>query len=168
MARLHPPLLLAAAGDPLRIVTRRRRPWDRVLARSRSLTLDAQLADGHSPDDNWLRLVRAELLISRHGRVEIARHWETVLERCSRQGNEGRLRVPLQYQQIRAAEPGIRRLIAALRSRLAINVRGVAMASLLLTDGTGPLYNPARSADLRAFVSAAADHLDPMTLLETA
>ena len=74
----------------------------------------------------------------------------------------------MQYQQISAAQRGICRLIAALRSGSTLNVQGVAMASLLLTDGTGPLYNPARSADLRAYVSATVDHLDPATLLHAA
>jgi hypothetical protein len=168
MALLHSPLLMAESNDPLRITARRRRPWDRLLARSRSLTLDAQLADGDAPDEDRLRLVRAELLTSLRGRAELARQWEALLERCARDGNGGRLRIPLQYQRIRAAAPGIRRMIAALRSGLAVNAQGVAMASLLLTDGTGPLYNPASSENVGAFVNAAVDHLDPMTMLRAA
>jgi hypothetical protein len=168
MALSQSPLLMATSSDPLRIATRRRRPWDRSLARSRSLTLDAQLAVGRAPDDDRLRMVRAELLTSLRGRTELARLWEMVLERCARDGDAGRRRIPLQYQQIRAAAPGIRRLIAALRSGLAVNAQGVAMASLLLTDGAGALYNPASSENLRAFVDAAVDHLDPMTLLQAA
>jgi hypothetical protein len=168
MALLRSPLVLAESTDPLRVSVRRRRPWDRLLAQSRALTLDAQLADGCAPDDHRLRMVRAELLTSPGGRRELARHWEGVLGRCAQQCNDRRLRVPLQYKQIRAAEAAIRRMITTLRSGLAVNVQGVAMASLLLTDGTGPLYNPARSADLRAFVNAAVDHLDPITLLRAA
>jgi hypothetical protein len=165
---MQSPLLMATSHEPLRITARRRRPWDRLLAQSRSLTLDAQLADGYAPDDDRLRLVRAEALTSLRGRAEIAKQWESVLERCARPSDAGRLRIPLQYQQIRAAESGISRLIGTLRSGLAINAQGAAMASLLLTDGTGPLYNPARSEDLRAWVGAAVDHLDPITLLQAA
>jgi hypothetical protein len=168
MALLQSPLLMAASHDPLRIEVRRRRPWDRLLSQCRSLALDAQLADGESPDDDRLRMVRAELLTSPRGRAEIASRWETVLDRCVLPSEGGRLRIPLQYQQIRVAEPGIRRLLAALTSGQAVSAQGVAMASLLLTDGTGPLYNPARSEDLRACVSAAVDHLDPMLLLQDA
>jgi alpha-D-ribose 1-methylphosphonate 5-triphosphate synthase subunit PhnG len=168
MARLQPPLLLAASHDPLRITTRRRRPWDRILAKARSLTLDAQLAEGCAPDTDRLRMVRAEVLASPRARLELAQEWERVLAQSVRPATVRLARIPLQYQQIRAAEAGIRRLVGALRSAGAVNVQGAAMASLLLTDGTGPLYNPARSEDLRGDVNSAADHLDPLTLFQPA
>jgi len=169
MALLHTrspsPLLIAASGDPLRVTASRRRPWDRLVAKARSLTLDAEIAEGRTPDTERLRLVRAEMLTSAGTRLALAGEWELVLARSARPCNAGLARIPLQYRQVRAAAAGIHRLIAALSSGRAVNVQGIAMASLLLTDGTGPLYNPARSEDLRGGVSAALDHLDPMTLL---
>jgi hypothetical protein len=42
-----------------------------------------------------------------------------------------------------------------------VAVRGVAIASLLLTDGTGPLYHPPSTVDLPAAVHAAVHHMDP-------
>lgn len=162
------PLLIAASSDPLRITARRRRPWDRLVAKARSLTLDAELAGGCAPDTERRRLVRAEMLASRRTRVALADGWELVLARSVRPRRAGLARIPLQYQQVRAAEAAIRGLVWALRSGRAVNVQGVAMASLLLTDGTGPLYNPAPSEDLRADIKAALDHLDPMTLLRAA
>ncbi len=159
------PLLIAASSDPLRITARRRRPWDRLAARARSLTLDTELAEGRAPDTARLRLVRAEMLASPRARRALAGDWELVLARSARPRHGRPARIPLQSQQVRAAEAGIRRLVGALRAGGSVNVRGVAMANLLLTDGTGPLYNPARSADLRGDVSAALDHLDPLTLL---
>ena len=138
------------------------------MAKARSLTLDAELAEGHAPDTDRLRMVRAEVLTAPLVRLELAKAWGGVLARSTRPASVGPARIPLQYQQVRAAEAGIRRLATGLRSPGAVNVQGVAMASLLLTDGTGPLYNPARSADLRGEVEAAADHLDPMTLLQAA
>ncbi|HEX4017812.1 MAG TPA: hypothetical protein VHX15_13850 [Frankiaceae bacterium] len=168
MARLHQPLLLFASNDPLRVTTRRRHPWDRLVAKWRSLTLDSQLAEGFQADTDRLRLVRAEVLSLPRTRLELAREWEMVMDRSVRPHRGGRVRIPLQYRQIRLAETAIRRLVAGLRSGRAINVQGVAMASLLLTDGTGPLYNPARAGELRGFVNSAVDHLDPMTLLRSA
>jgi hypothetical protein len=38
----------------------------------------------------------------------------------------------------------------------------VAIANLLLTDGTGPLYNPGSTSDLTAAVRDAIRYLDPM------
>jgi hypothetical protein len=40
--------------------------------------------------------------------------------------------------------------------------RGVAIANLLLTDGTGPLYAPREGVDLREQVRLAIQHLHPL------
>lgn len=138
-----------------------------MLAGWRSLTLDRELATGSSPDDARLRMVRAERLTSPRGRAELAARWDEVLVRSDLKRTGTPTRIPLQYQQIRAAQLEIRQMVEALRSPLPVPVRGVAMVSLLLIDGTGPLYNPASCEDLRAWIRAAVDHLDPAKLLPT-
>jgi len=169
MALTHPPLLIAATNDPLRVATHRQRPWDRLAARSRSLTLDAQLAAGLAADDNRLRQVRARQLTSARCRAQLAAGWDGLLDRCcdpavSQHGR--RISVPVQVHQICAAAADIRRLAGALRTQRPVAVRGVAVASLLLTDGTGPVYNPAAAQRLQRLVRTAIDQLDPATLLQ--
>jgi hypothetical protein len=171
MAFMHPPLLIAVSHDPLRVAACRQRPWDSVLARWRSLTLDSQLAGGAAAEDRRLRLVRARQLMSTHTREKLAARWETVLTgaldpqppRPSRGAA-----IPVQRRHIAAAQWEIRSLIEALRAGLAGPARGAAMANLLLTDGTGPVYNPAEAHRLQRAVLFAADQLDPQTLLRVA
>jgi hypothetical protein len=164
MALLQSPLLIAESHDPLAVSTHRRRPWDRLLTRWRSLGLDRDLAAGAAPDDSRMLMIRAEQLISPGSRRELARRWDDVLERCARDRGDGRTRIPLQYRQIRAAESEIRRMARMLEGGLPVQVRAVAVASLLLTDGTGPLYNPAACEELPAWVRLAVETLDPATL----
>lgn len=168
MALMHPPLLIAATNDPLRVVSRRQRPWDSLLARWRSLALDAQLAAGAPADDDRLRQVRARQLTSQRWRAKLAAGFDELLDRCREPAvnklNRG-VRAPVQHGQIGAAESDIRRLIRALRAEHPVAVRGVAAASLLLTDGTGPVYSPAAAARLPRVLRATIDQLDPATLL---
>ena len=170
MAFLHPPLLIAATNDPLRIVSHRQRPWDRLLARWRSLTLDRQLAAGADADDNRLRQVRARQLTSARWRAKLASGWDELLVRSRETGVNQlgrRVSVPVQHREISAAESDIRLLSRALRAELPVAVRGVAAASLLLTDGTGPVYNRAAAPRLRQLLRSAIDQLDTATLLQT-
>jgi hypothetical protein len=65
------------------------------------------------------------------------------------------LRIPLGRARISRSAP----LLAALANRLAepgpVPVRGVAMVSQLLADGTGPLYQEACRDDLGAIIDRA-------------
>jgi hypothetical protein len=61
-----------------------------------------------------------------------------------------------------AAHAEIFELAAALRSPGPVGPRGVALANLLLTDGTGPLYVPREGVNLREQVQLAIQHLHPL------
>jgi hypothetical protein len=167
MTRTQAPLLIASADDPLRFDSRRQRPWDGLLAQSRSLTLDAQLAAGAPADTDKLRQVRARQLTSPRLRRKLAARWDELLERCT--GGAPRTAraaaVPLQQRQITAAAAQIRRLTSALRSSRPVSVRAMAQASLLLTDGRGPVYNRACASQLNRSLRDALDQLDPATRL---
>ncbi len=168
MTRTQTPLLIAAAHDPLRFAPSRQRPWDGVLARWRSLTLDAELAAGTAADTHRLRQVRARQLTSPHWRAKLATLWEDLLRRCAA-GTAPSARaatIPVQQRHIVAAAPHIRRLTSALRAPAPVAVRGVAMASLLLTDGRGPVYNPAAANRLERLVLEALDGLEPTSALK--
>ncbi len=129
---------------------------DRALARWRQLTLDAELAAGRPAARSRLRAVRAGMLTAPPLRQELARNWENVLA-----GAGTRSTVPTQRTRVLAAEDEIRQLITSLRAVGPVPARGVAIANLLLTDGSGPVYDPRSTADLRATVQDALHHLDP-------
>jgi hypothetical protein len=60
-----------------------------------------------------------------------------------------------------AAEPAIRELVSRLSAALPVPARGVAMARVLLTDATGPLYSRQARDGLPAALEAAIAQLDP-------
>jgi hypothetical protein len=63
----------------------------------------------------------------------------------------------------RAPAPSLdRELVAALTGALPIAARGAAMASVLLSDGTGPLHNYRSPLDLGAAVREATRQMNPL------
>ena len=149
------------ASDSRALVASRRRRWDQILVKLRSRSLDDQLASGVSPDDSVPRAVRAVALVAPDARHALARDWEDLLDRARGPQPVLGARVPLPRERILAAENEIRELIASLRANSPVPARGVAMANVLLTDGTGPVYSRRCDRDLRAAVRDAIHHLDP-------
>jgi hypothetical protein len=137
----------------------------RLVARLRSARLDTQLARGYSPDDGGPRAARAAQLVSPQARRRLAAHWEDLLARAARPHRPGDPRVPLARERVLAVEPEIRALAARLRASAPLPARGVAMAQLLLTDGSGPLYARGTRAGLPDAIAVAARLLDPVTAL---
>ena len=130
---------------------------DRWLAQWQAPTLDRRLAAGSGYDR--LALVRAEVLRERATRAALADGWAAVLERAGRPRALIDSRVPVVRGRVRAAEADIRAMIDVLRDSLPVTARGVAMASRLLTDGTGPLYSWQDAQDLRGAVRETVHHL---------
>jgi hypothetical protein len=64
--------------------------------------------------------------------------------------------VPVRRDEVLAAQRDLLRLVAALRSAPAPPVRSIAAVSLLLTDGTGPLFAPYPRGSLREVAFQAA------------
>jgi len=139
------------------------RPWDRLLALWRGLALDAQLAEGQHAEDDHLMAVRASMLTAPAERDKVAAAWDNVLDRLPRPRQPLDGRVPVRRSTALAAEDDVRHMIALLRASTPVPARGVAIANLLLTDGTGPLYNARSTTDLGAAVRDAVRHLDPWT-----
>jgi len=154
-----------------RLTLRRLRPWHRMLARCRAARLDRELADGASPESSASLAARAIRLTS----MELHRDLATSLQRILAATGEPAPalpgtahpspgathppRVPLRLARISQSAP----LLAELASHLAepgpVPVRGVAMVSQLLADGTGPLYRGACRDDLGAVIQRAAHAL---------
>ncbi len=152
--------------DPF--VVRPRRLGDGVLARAFGASLDASLAAGCPPESSRLLAARARDIVGLRRRRSIAGSWEHLLRVARRAQRAGRAgshataaAVPVRADRIVAAEPAIRDLMNRLAAPLPVPARGVAMARVLLTDATSPVYNRRARVDLGAAVAAAAAQLDP-------
>jgi hypothetical protein len=145
--------------------TFRSRAVDRLLARMKSARLDRELAADSLPQSSRLHAARADHLVSPSFRRELADNWEQVLQIATSRTSSGRGRFVMHPDRIVAAEPQIRELTALLRAPQPVPARGVAAANLLLTDGTGPLYNPLLTSKtvLSEAVTVAVSLLDPTT-----
>jgi hypothetical protein len=162
-------LHLCGIGETTWFVAHRERRRDRLLARLRAQALDEQLARGLSPDDGRARSVRAATLVSPRTRARIARRYERVLERAYEPVRMRDPRVPIPRGRIVAAADLIREVVVSLRAQRPAPARGVAMASLLVQDGAGPLFDVRRAApDLRQVLRGVVDGLDPLAELLTA
>lgn len=139
-------------------------PWDPALTHIRGTLLDKRLADGAAPESGRLIALRARALVIPARRQRLASDWDRLV-RAALERPATRARVPLRRDRIVAAEADIRELQYSLRASAPVPARGVALASNLLTDGAGPLYNRNSPVDLRAAVQAAIQHLDPSTAL---
>jgi hypothetical protein len=159
-------VLVHSAPDPdSPLVHYRWRLWDRLASGWFSAHLDAQLAAGRSPERGRLRAVRAAVLVAPSNRAQLAGYWDHLLERAHSAPAVIGAPIPLAREQILAARPEIVELSAALRARLPVPVRGVAEATVLLTDGTGPVYSRRSHRDLRSELRTAIARLDPATEL---
>lgn len=140
---------------------------DRALARLLGGSLDRRLAAGCPPEWSRPLAARAQLIVSLPWREALAADWERVVERLGRPAQPRLAGTPrlggtlLRREAVTVAVPDIRRLIDALRAPLPVPARGVATASVLLTDGIGPLYNPASPVSITDAVTEAVSSLDP-------
>jgi hypothetical protein len=153
---------------------RRLQPWHRLLAHAQAGRLDRELAEGASPEASACLAARAAQLTSTPFRRDLAASLRRIVlaageppaARPVRQvaapkspGAAHPPRVPLRLAQIsQSARP-----IAELASRLAepgpVPVRGVAMVTRLLSEGTGPLYREAGRDDLCVIIDRATQAL---------
>ncbi len=137
------------------------RPWDRLLAGALGPSLDRQLAAGRPPRSSRALCIRAREIVTPAARRELARRWTNVLDQASKRPVPRLTRAPLQRGAVIAAGQDLHEMISVLTSGLPIDARGAAMASSLLSDGTGPLYNHRSLVDLGAVVRAATRQMNP-------
>ncbi len=138
------------------------RPWDRLLAGALAPSLDRQLAAGRPPRSSQTLAIRAREIATPTARRELARRWTNVLDQASRQSVPRFVRAPLQRDAVIAGQQDLHEMISVLTSGRPIDARGAAMASALLRDGTGPLYNRGSLVDLGAVVRAATRQMEPL------
>jgi hypothetical protein len=145
-------------GDPLA-----QRPCgraDRMRARVSGASLDGQLAAGVPPESSRLLATRAREIVSLPRRQALARDWEHLL-RVARGGKPCQAARRVRAAPIAEEGPAITELAERLGAPLPVGARGVAMAAVLLTDATGPVYNRHSREPLKTALQAAIEQLDP-------
>lgn len=135
-----------------------------LLARVRGWSLDRQLATGSVPESSRLLTARARYIVELESRRSLADNWERILTPETRPSSRAAVRV--RSDAVAAAEPEIRRLIEYLREPLPVPARGVAMASQLLTDFSGPLFQGSGETPLPDALALACSFLDPTLPLQ--
>jgi hypothetical protein len=124
----------------------------RLLSRLRRRDLDRQLAAGTPP--GWSRplAARARHITSTERLRRLAENWEHLLQVSRRPAALLTSHAPLCRDRILASEAEIREMVDALSGARLESAAGVATASVLLRDGTGPLYNRQCETDLTAAI----------------
>jgi hypothetical protein len=131
---------------------------DRLSARLRSRQLDDALARGTPPETAAPLALRARRLTTLSRRRAIA----DGLRRAIRDAwgvPPSQARTSPRRSQVVAASEDLTRLADFLASPGPVAARGVAQAWILLTDGTGPLYNANSTASVRARAASAGKNL---------
>jgi hypothetical protein len=154
-------LLDASRLDAGRGAATRTPAWRaRTLAALRHAALDRRLADGADAIDRRELTVRAWQITRPRALERLARALEGILIDAERPRPAHGPAVPVCCEEVEVARDEILRLVERLREPRPVCPRGVALARLLLTDGTGPLYAPSPNDELWRRLHRAAAALD--------
>lgn len=158
-------LLLIDPRHPHGLIARANRRRVRAMVRLLGSSLDGQLAQGRPPESNRFLAARAQVLVSPAGRRALAQNWSNLLERAGQPPPLRNPRVRLNRPAIHRSEATIRELLALLARPVPISARGAATASMLLSDGAGPLYRDHCAPDLGRSLTEVMARLDPTSSL---
>ena len=139
------------------------RVWERLVSMRAQLgaaRLDRELAEGAKPDTDPLLRERARQLQSRESRKRLALGLDRAIDQVQRPLLY-RENAPVHSPAVREAASTLQLLIRRLRGARPVSPEGVARLEILLTDGSGALYNPDGEPDLRTAAQAALASLDP-------
>lgn len=153
-------LLDQGGREDRQIVVRRVSRADRLAVRFQAASLDRLLAAGQSPDSSAVLTLRARELLGPHLRRGMARS----LRRLQRDAQRRPALVPavsLVRDQVLSAGPVLTQLADRLVGDEPVDVRGVALTRLLLTEGTGPLYYRRRADGVLRAAGEAMEALTP-------
>lgn len=147
-------------------------PWHRLLARTLAARLDRQLADGARPESDAVLAARAMMLTSARYRCALAASLRRLLAAsvapqayarpmatARSAGAACQPRIPLRRDRIVRSAPALTGLADRLAAQRPVPVRGVALVSQLLTDGSGPLYRARAHGDLGQLIDQASQAL---------
>ena len=152
----------SAPASPVAITDQFPGPALRRRVRRDALELDWALAGGAHPTQSGELLLRAEQLLQARERERLAKSIERLV-RLVDQGSKKKLRIKqdgkrtrvrIRGKKIWATRPLLVELTERLREEQRPPLRGVAMASALLSDSTGPLYDSDQSRRLQRAAQA--------------
>ena len=141
-------------------------PWHQILARGQAARLDRALAEGTSPEMSARLAARATQLTSTEFRRDLTASLRRILVAAGEPALPAAAQAPLRAARpvrVRSARRGSASPLRcspnwpALLEPGPVPVRGVAMVTRLLADGSGPLYRQSARDDLSA-VAARAVH----------
>jgi hypothetical protein len=114
------------------------------------------LADGAEPGASKALALRAEQLVDPKHRTRVAGSIERLLALTERGGvpQLSFSRAPFQPDRVEESRPQLMELAERLEAAESPPIKGVAMATLLVEDGTGALYAHQRADPLRPAVQA--------------
>jgi hypothetical protein len=148
-------------GDIETVVGRRAGPLARIAAHLRAGTLDRRLAEGVAPEGGVGLALRAQALVAPQTRLQLAEPLRRLADeaRSGTVGGARSARAPVRLPVVLGAVDELEELAARLLDPGPLPVSGLAGARLLLTDGTGPLYDRASSWRLQEALAAVLDRL---------
>jgi hypothetical protein len=149
-------ILVDAYGAPM---VQRVTPFDRVRARLRARTLDRALAAGAPSESAPAVALRARRLTETSKRAELARTLSQLVSRARRASSPAATQVPIARRAVLDAIEELSELASELVAPGPVGASGVAQVQLLISDGTGPLYNPQSRIDLATAVRRAIEAL---------
>ncbi len=132
-----------------------------MVARLFAPFLDDALAMGLDPTRSVLRRVRAQQLVSPPLRRGLAERWLALLDEARTPPSRFDPAIPIRRVSLERAEGQVRGLSSALR-RPVVRMRGVAMATALLRDGSGPLYSNDAETNLASAIDEVIREIDPL------
>ncbi|MFZ0041272.1 MAG: hypothetical protein WAK93_08195 [Solirubrobacteraceae bacterium] len=139
-------------------------PWRRlalvVAVHSRAMELDRLLAAGAASEQSPAIAQRARMLTGRRSRRRLAAGLTRALVSARSDCSGFSAAVAPDARAVLAARPVLRALERRLGDARPIRAQGAAMLSILLTDGTSPLYRGSDPGALGSELRAAASSLD--------
>ena len=137
-----------------------RRLLVRLKAFTSRLALDHELAAGADPAARPELARRAQVLSRWRIRHAFASGLERAVVEAIAPPYDHGAAVPVDREAVRAAQHDLLRLATALRAEPPPDVRAIATASVLLSDGAGPLFNPHPEGTLSDAAFRAAFHAE--------
>jgi hypothetical protein len=132
----------------------RRWPWRvRILARLQAPWLDLALASGADPSGSPQLERRAAHLLSHLHRTRLVGVLRASRRSAGARTDPCDLRVPVDPEEVKIAERRLVELEELLIGTTPVYCHGVALASQIVSEGTGPLYMPRKRGELRERVT---------------
>lgn len=152
-------MLLVTEQEGTCPVPKRAGVWDRIMAHARSFALDGQLAGGASPEATVRLALRAQRLTSMRERRGLALGIAHILASATQPPGSHWLPIRVCRDRVQAAADDFQALAGLLLKPAPVPAQGVAQTSLLLHDGSSPLYRRSSPEDLRARIRQAVQAL---------